>query len=119
MFSKKIVIVFLLIFVAGCAQQPVQENNNGQISEADAVQLIIENYPEYASVAYCPEDEIGCSSDIIAERKEGYWDITFYSGSGDCQSGCINKFYVYFKVTDTKVVELVKTEGNDGTSTIE
>jgi len=54
---------------------------------------------------------VGCSRDIIAERKEGFWEIVFYQGRGDCQAGCIEKMYTYFTVDDSGNVDKVKTEG--------
>ncbi len=57
---------------------------------------------------------IGDGANIELSRDNGSAIITFSTGSGDCQAGCIYHKYWEFKVVNDKA-EFIRTYGKDGT----
>lgn len=67
-------------------------------SSIEAIQLIQTIFPEVSGIRLILTPRPFDTDKISVFERGDRWDIVFSHGEGDCQMGCINNYYWYYRV---------------------
>lgn len=102
--------LLLLVVLLGACASP---GSTGPITQADAIQLVLDQDERFADLAAQDPDLIGQAGWYQVEAAEDGWTVTVRIGWGDCPAGCISEHRWIFAVGSDGTVTLTSDEGDE------
>jgi len=102
--------ILLLVLLMGACASP---GSHGPVTEADAIQLVLDQDERFAGLAAQDPDLIGQSGWYLVESAEDGWTITVRIGWGDCPAGCISEHRWVYAVSSDGTVTLTSEDGDE------
>jgi hypothetical protein len=102
--------LLLLVVLMGACASP---GSDGPITEADAIQLVLDQDERFADLAAQDPDLIGQAGWYLVESEEGGWTVTVRIGWGDCPAGCISEHRWVYAVSSDGTVSLTSEDGDE------
>jgi hypothetical protein len=116
-------LLCIAAWAAGCAkveQMPADQTSHGQYAlpfssltdtltaeQEHVVDTARQQLPELSTIGKHAPLEIGYSEDVFIQTVPDGWRVIFYSGWGDCPSGCINGRWHYVSVNKAGLATIV------------